>query len=177
MRSACCAPKARLQHRRRKCPWGALPWKIEIPSQPPNFRLQIKLVILPVPTFSPQSEQYNRVRGSSVLAHATGGPKSRKLHPGEFVEKSARLPSKPPYKKPESKGRLWSPLARLSPLSFVVQRKMGPPEVVGLVERLVKKRTAKDIAPGGPTEKRMPVKKQNKKTTPPGGRPEKRMPV
>ena len=77
MRSACCAPKARLQHRRRKCPWGALPWKIEIPSQPPNFRLQIKLVILPVPTFSPQSEQYNRVRGSSVLAHATGGPKSR----------------------------------------------------------------------------------------------------
>ena len=23
MRSACCAPKARLQHRRRKCPWGA----------------------------------------------------------------------------------------------------------------------------------------------------------
>ena len=28
--------------------------------------------------------------------------------------------------------------ARLTPLSFVVQRKMGPPEVVGLVERLVK---------------------------------------
>ena len=30
------------------------------------------------------------------------------------------------------------PLARLSPLSFAVQRKMEPPEVVGLVERLVK---------------------------------------
>ena len=28
--------------------------------------------------------------------------------------------------------------ARLSPLSFVVQRKIGPPEVVGFVERLVK---------------------------------------
>ena len=36
----------------------------------------------------------------------------------------------------DSRGR--SPLARLSPLSFVVQRKMGPPEVAGLVERLVK---------------------------------------
>ena len=31
-----------------------------------------------------------------------------------------------------------SPLARLSPLSFAVQRKMEPPEVVGFVERLVK---------------------------------------
>ena len=30
------------------------------------------------------------------------------------------------------------PLARLSPLSFVVQRKMGPPEVAGKVERQVK---------------------------------------
>ena len=30
------------------------------------------------------------------------------------------------------------PLARLSPLSFAVQRKMEPPEGAGLVERLVK---------------------------------------
>ena len=75
--SACCAPKARLQHRRRKCPWGTLPWKIEALSQPPAFRLQIRPVILSVPTFSPQLEQYNRVRGNSVLAHATDGPKSR----------------------------------------------------------------------------------------------------
>ena len=44
----------------------------------------------------------------------------------------------PPYKKPESKGRLRSPLARLSPLSFVVQRKMEPPEGVRKEERLVK---------------------------------------
>ena len=35
------------------------------------------------------------------------GPKSRKMHPGEHVAKSARLPSYPPYKKPASKGRLW----------------------------------------------------------------------
>ena len=36
----------------------------------------------------------------------------------------------------DSRGR--SPLARLSPLSFVVQRKMGPPEVVGCRTRRVK---------------------------------------
>ena len=45
-------------------------------QQLPNFRLQIRLVILSVPTFLPQSEQYNRVRGSSA-EHATDGPKSR----------------------------------------------------------------------------------------------------
>ena len=61
---------------RSKCPWGTLPWKIEALSQPPNFRLQIKLVNLSVPTFSPHMEQYNRVRGSSAK-HATDGPKSR----------------------------------------------------------------------------------------------------
>ena len=31
-----------------------------------------------------------------------------------------------------------APLVCLSPLSFFKQRKMGPPEVVGFVERLVK---------------------------------------
>ena len=35
------------------------------------------------------------------------------------------------------------PLARLSPLSFVVQRKMGPPEVAGRVVRPVKSRNAR----------------------------------
>ena len=44
------------------------------------------------------------------------------------------------YTKPltpgDSRGR--SPLARLSPLSFVVQRKMGPSETVGLAEQSVK---------------------------------------
>ena len=54
-----------------------VPSKNERFTQPPNFRLQIKLVILSVPTNSPQLEQYNRDRGNSVLAHATGGPKSR----------------------------------------------------------------------------------------------------
>ena len=46
-------------------------------SQPPDCRPQIRPVILSVPTNSPQLEQYNRVRGNSVLAHATDGPKSR----------------------------------------------------------------------------------------------------
>ena len=32
------------------------------------------------------------------------GPKSRKLHPGAHVEKSARLPSEPPYKSKIPKG-------------------------------------------------------------------------
>ena len=64
-----------------------------------------------------------------------------------------------------------APLVCLSPLSFFKQRKMVPPEVVGLVERLVKKRTAKDIATGGRSEKRMPVKTQNQnaKKEPPLG--------
>ena len=43
----------------------------------------------------------------------------------------------------DSRGR--SPLARLSPLSFVVQRKMEPPEGVGIVERLVKTQNLKTI--------------------------------
>ena len=62
------------------------------------------------------------------------------------------------------------PLARLSPLSFVVQRKMGPPEVVGLVERLVKKRTAKDIATGGRWFSRAVGKKRTAKDGVPEGR-------
>ena len=45
----------------------------------------------------------------------------------------------------DSRGR--SPLARLSPLSFVVQRKMGPPEVAGLAERQVKNVKPKDHLP------------------------------
>ena len=76
------------------------------------------------------------------------------------------------YTKPltpgDSRGR--SPLARLSPLSFVVQRKMGPPEVVGLVERLVKKRTAKDIATGGRWFSRAVGKKRTAKDGVPEGR-------
>ena len=44
----------------------------------------------------------------------------------------------------DSRGR--SPLTRLSPLSFVVQRKMGPPEVVPRRARLVKTRN-KTISP------------------------------
>ena len=87
----------------------------------------------------------------------------------------------------DSRGR--SPLARLSPLSFVVQRKMGPPEVVarrtrlvktqnktiappevvGLVERLVKKRTAKDIATGGRCPPNAAGKNVTTKDTPPKG--------
>ena len=55
------------------------------------------------------------------LPHATDGPKSRKLHQCEFVEKSARLPSKPPYKSQNPKGGFGAPwhafLLYLSPCS------------------------------------------------------------
>ena len=80
-----------------------VPKKNERITQPPNFRLQIRPVILSVPTFLSHMVQYNRVRGSSAK-HATDGPKSRKLHPGAHVEKSARLPSEPPYKSKIPKG-------------------------------------------------------------------------
>ena len=45
-------------------------------TQQPDFRLQIKLVILKVLTIPLHYVQYNRVRGSSA-EHATDGPKSR----------------------------------------------------------------------------------------------------
>ena len=61
------------------------------------------------------------------------------------------------------------PLARLSPPSFVVQRKMGPPEVASCRARPVKTRNKTIAPPGGPTGRRMPIKTQNKKTTPPEG--------
>ena len=59
------------------------------------------------------------------------------------------------------------PLARLSPLSFVVQRKMGPPEVVGLVERLVKNVQSKMGPPEVASCRTRPVKTQNKTIAPP----------
>ena len=42
-----------------------------------------------------------------------------------------------------------APLVCLSPLSFFKQRKMGPPEVVGLVEKLVKNVQRKMESPKG----------------------------
>ena len=124
-------PDGDAKRHRRKCPWGTVLRKTGRLTQPPNFRPQIRPVILSASTFSPQLEQYNRVRGSSVLAHATDGPKSRKMHYGESVGRKYVSPPNPRIKKPESKGRLWSPLACLSSISFFTQRKIWPPEVVG----------------------------------------------
>ena len=132
-----CAPKARLQHRRRKCPWGALLRKTARLTQQPNFRPQITPVILKVPTISPQLEQYNRVRGNSVLAHATGGPKSRQLHYGEHVQSGHVSPPNPRIK------------ARFQRAAL---------EPFGLSFFHIFLQTKKDMAPGGPTEKRIPVK-------------------
>ena len=74
-----------------------VPSKNERFTQPPNLRPHTTPVILKVPTFSPQLEQYNRVRGSSAK-HATGGPKSRKLHYGEFVGLTYVSPPNPRIK-------------------------------------------------------------------------------
>ena len=132
MRSACC---------------GAVEW-LEL-TQPPNFRLQISWLFF-------QCQRFRRSWSSTIesveavcLPHATDGPKSRKLHLGEYVEKSARLPSEPPYKSKIPKGgfgALWH--AFLPYLSSCnerwghrrsfrkenagknVQRKISPPEVV-----------------------------------------------
>ena len=121
-----------------------VPWKIEALSQPPNFRLQIKLVILSVPTNSPQLEQYNRVRGSSA-EHATDGPKSRKLHYGELVGRGHVSPPNPRIK------------ARFQRAAL---------EPFGLSFSPIFLQTKKDGATGGRSEKRMPVKTQNRKITP-----------
>ena len=71
--------------------------------QPPDFRLQIKLVILKVSTFSPHYVQYNRVRGNSAK-HATDGPKSRKLHQCELVGPTHVSPPNPRIKSQNPKG-------------------------------------------------------------------------
>ena len=55
------------------------------------------------------------------------------------------------------------PLARLSPLSFVVQRKMGPPEVVGLVERPVKSYSERHRPRRSPVKHRGRKNEQNPK--------------
>ena len=73
-------------------------------TQPPDFRPQITPVILKVPTISPHYVQYNRVRGNSVLAHATDGPKSRKLHQCEFVGLTHVSPPNPRIKSQNPKG-------------------------------------------------------------------------
>ena len=80
---------------------GAVEW-VEL-TQPPNFRLQIKLVILSVPTNSPQCVRYNRVRGNSA-EHATDGPKSRKLHQCEHVQSRHVSPPNPRIKSQNPKG-------------------------------------------------------------------------
>ena len=80
-----------------------VPKKILNLTQPPDFRLQIRPVILSVPTNSPQYVRYNRVRGNSA-EHATDGPKSRKLHYGEFVGRKYVSPPSPRIKSKIPKG-------------------------------------------------------------------------
>ena len=59
----------------------------------------------------------------------------------------------------KAKRRIWSLRRRGTPFSPIFRR------------------ATKDGAPGGPTDKRMPIKTQNKKITHPGGHTENTMPV
>ena len=101
------------------------------------------------------------------------GPKSRKLHLGEYVAKSARLPSEPPYKKARFQRAALEPFG--TPFSPIFRRatKDGVPEGRRSSTAPRKNAKHKNMAPGGPTETRMPVKTQNKKTTPPEGLPKR----
>ena len=54
-------------------------------------------------TSPPHMEQYNRVRGNSAK-HATDGPKSRKLHYGEYVGLTHVSPPNPRIKSQNPKG-------------------------------------------------------------------------
>ena len=114
-------------------------------SQPPNFRPQIRLVILSVPTFSPHYEQYNRVRGNSAK-HATDGPKSRKLHYGEYVGPTHVSPPNPRIK------------ARF-------QRAALEPFGVSFFDIFL--HAKKDIATGGRRSSRASSKNVKRKTQPP----------
>ena len=111
-------------------------------SQPPNFRLQITPVILKVPTISPHYVQYNRVRGSSAKRGPRQDPAERSCWGEEESPKGISsghsgttelLPRK-------AKRRMWSLRRRgVSFFDIFLHAK-------------------KDIAHGGPDEKRMPVK-------------------
>ena len=77
-----------------------------------------------------------------------GGPKSRKLHQCELVGPTHVSPPNPRIK------------ARFQRVAL---------EPFGVSFFHIFLHAKKDMAPGGPTEKRMPVNSQNTKTTPPGG--------
>ena len=71
--------------------------------------------------------QYNRVRGSSVLAHATGGPKSRKLHYGEYVGPTHVSPPNPRIKARFQRAAL-EPFGVSFSSIFLHEKKDGVPE-------------------------------------------------
>ena len=147
---------------------AALPIRIAKLTQPPNFRPQIRLVILSVPTISPHYVQYNRVRGSSA-EHATDGPKSRKLHYGEYVGPTHVSPPNPRIKARFQRAAL-EPFG--TPFSPIFRRatKDGVPEGCWKSRAVGEKRATKDIAPGGRRLSREVGKKRTAKDIATGGR-------
>ena len=105
-------PDGDAKHRRRKSPWGAVPSS--------RYCLQVSEAL------------QDAERMEAVRSHAM-----RDLIASNAPLREGTHKARPAYTKPltpgDSRGR--SPLARLSPLSFVVQRKMESPKGVSLVER------------------------------------------
>ena len=108
-----------------------------------------------MPTNSPQLEQYNRVRGNSAK-HATDGPKSRKLHYGEYVGPTHVSPPNPRIKARFQRAAL-EPFGVSFSSIFLHEKKDGVPEGRRISREKGKNEKQNDCVPGGPTEKRMPV--------------------
>ena len=151
--SACCALTVVRQHRRKKYPWGALRLNsLHFRNNPTakfaKHRLFCKRQRFYRSWSSRQESGGSSACGNEIVAKrrclAFRRSRAKRTPPARRRTSLNRVKCTnantyhvrtsgiiPPYKKPESKGRLRSPLARLSPLSFVVQRKIEPPEGAG----------------------------------------------
>ena len=167
--SACCALTVVRQHRRKKYPWGAVRLKSLHFRNNPTSRFAKRWLFFECQLFICSSCSWQESGGSSACGNEiaakrrclafpaepckadTAGtppdePKSRKMHQCEHVESTHVSPPNPRIKKPDSKGRLWSPLACLSSISFFTQRKISPPEAPAAGCRI---RAAKNVKTKG----------------------------
>ena len=150
--SACCALTVVRQHRRKKYPWGAVRLKSLHFRNNPTSRFAKCWLFFECQLFIRSSCSWQESGGSSACGNeivakrrclAFRRSRAKRTPPARHRTSLNRVKCTnantyhvrtsgiiPPYKKPESKGRLRSPLACLSPLSFFMRRKMEPPEGV-----------------------------------------------
>ena len=141
--------------------------------QPPNFRPQIKLVILSVPTNSPQLEQYNRDRRKQCKK---GAPPKPNVSGFGGERRSSGTTELLPRK---AKRRMWSLRRRGTPFSpiFLQTKKDGATGGRWFSREVGKKRATKDGVPEGRWISSAASKTVKNKTRAPEGRSEKRMQV